>query len=47
MLNCTLLLDSAFRFGLGEGTGNFPSDAEKIHFLGVHKSCLDLPSKVY
>ena len=30
MLNCTLLLDSASRFGLKEGKYNFPLDAEII-----------------
>lgn len=29
MLNCTLLLDSAHRFGLGEGMCNSPVDARK------------------
>lgn len=29
MLNCILLLDSANRFGLKEGTINIPRDARK------------------
>lgn len=33
MLNCTLLLDSASRFGLIEGTYNLPYDAKKVPFL--------------
>ena len=33
MLNCTLLLDSASRFGLKEGMCNFPHDAKKRLFL--------------
>ena len=32
MLNCNLLLDSATRFGLKEGTCKFPRDAEKSLF---------------
>ena len=33
MLNCLLLLDSASRFGLKEGTCKFPCDAKKARFL--------------
>ena len=33
MLNCNLLLDSATRFGLKEGTCKFPRDAKKNIFL--------------
>ena len=33
MLNCTLLLDSASRFGLVKGTYNYPSDTKKDYFL--------------
>ena len=33
MLNCLLLLDSASRFGLKDGTCKFPCDAKKTHFL--------------
>ena len=32
MLNCILLLDSASRFGLKEGTRKYPHDAGKITF---------------
>lgn len=33
MLNCSLLLDSANRFGLKEGGFKFPCDAKKDGFL--------------
>ena len=33
MLNCTLLLDSASRFGLKEGNHIIPCDAKKRLFL--------------
>ena len=33
MLNCTLLLDSASRFGLGKGNKNFRRDAKIAQFL--------------
>lgn len=39
MLNCKLLLDSAIRFGLEEGTLKLTSDAReadsRVSFLGV------------
>lgn len=40
MLNCTLLLDSAFRFGLGEGMNNSPVDARKQILSRVLCYCL-------
>lgn len=44
MLNCTLLLDSASRFGLKEGTGKFPRDAKKRVFLVSLTRIRTLPS---
>ena len=39
MLNCDLLLDSAYRFGLKEGVFKFHGDAENCTFLGVPWLC--------
>ena len=33
MLNCTMLLDSATRFGLRKGNHIFPCDAKNVLFL--------------
>lgn len=41
MLNCTLLLDSAFRFGLMQGDVKFAGDALKREFRSVLCQCLN------